>query len=248
MCKTVLYNIFNSNVYLLSNISALRLTIRYFVFLQAYTNKLFIYVTSQFGFLKFSKMSEETSAGCLSAEDSSTAFAREFISSRMLDLEKEFTRFIEGYVVDLTRRISIVEHKLGNESNTIVSSQSEQTNSLVRSEATAVDKKIKSHGLIQQVSNLQDELSNTNARIKDLEVLLRQTDASHRECFRNTEDSLRNLVKIDLDAVLEEKVECIIKKINGVSESFNTLSARDMLTRPKFGMFRHYGCVYTSFR
>lgn len=218
------------------------------MFLQAYTNKLFIYVTSQFGFLKIFKMSEETSAGCLSGEDSSTAFAREFISSKMLDLEKELTRFIEGYVVDLNRRLSIVEHKLGNENNQIVSSRLEPTNSLVRSEATAVDKKIKSDGLIQQVSHLQDELSNTNARIKDLEDLLRQTNASHRECFRNSEDSLRNLVKTDLDAILGEKVESIIKKNIGVSESFNTLTARDMLTRTKFGMFKCYSRVYISFR
>lgn len=166
-------------------------------------------------------MSEETSAVRLSGETDSNAFAREFISSKMLDIQNELTGFVEKYMLYLIERISNLEHELGHKNIRGVPSDSKEASLLLKFEAMALDKKSKPEastpeagkqaGLKQQVSDLHDELRKTNAKAKELEILLNKTNASH------TEASVRNLVKLELDAVLEEKVKACVIKNFGVS-------------------------------
>lgn len=118
---------------------------------------------------------------------------------------------MDHYILELNGRMSHLEQRLENEHLPIFSSQSYQTGPLLRSEAAALNKKSGPDGLSQQVLHLESELNNTNARMKDLEDLSHKNYPSHLRYFENIQDSLRILVKKELDAIIEESVRCVIE-------------------------------------
>lgn len=132
------------------------------------------------------------------------------ISDQISYLQHKLTG-MDQYILELNGRVSHLEWKLENEHTPIFSSQSYQTGPPLRPEAIALNKKRGSDGSSQQVLQLESELNNTTARMKDLEDLCHQNYQFHIRRFKTIQDSLRNLVKTELDTIIEESVRFVIE-------------------------------------